>query len=638
MRGMARLARTRDRFVLASTLALITGFSASSALGLIGPRRALASQLRFSTTGKGGVTATGNSLGLSKQFGQNGPGTEDSIGTFTALDGTLVDNFPANPGNPWFAGTTNDWTLNGATATLILPAGDAGGLEVAYAELVWSGSYLYGSENVSAELDTPVTLAFGGDEIEVAPDPTTAVTLAEISGQGFAVNYYMRSADVTEFVAEHLSGSYSVFGVPATQDSLINSLNAAGWTLVVAYRSPDAPTRNLTVFVGGQFVDEDTTEDYLVAGFCTPPQGQVDGAVVISAVEGDADLSGDSLQIAASTQGPFASLSGPNNPVANFFASQINGPDGQLDTTGSFGNRNHDAFAGTNMSGGRQSWDVTKLPLSSIANQLSAGQTTAVLRATTTGDSFMPVLAAFEIDVSSPDFEGGTAVVVDPGAVELGQQATITIDLGNSGEVIATDLRFTAPLGQGLELISFAIDGVPGDIDGTPVTTADLVSGVDLGDVDTDEAHTLTLVVEAVGAPANPQGWSVNAGWTYDYVSCVGEPALDEASFAPFVLGFIDPNGDGDGDSGDGDGDDASGDGDGDGDSNDGSGDGATESDGGETDSDSNDGTGGDDLGFGDRGGDGGCNCATEPSDGRPAVPALGLLALLGLVRRRRTV
>ncbi|MFO7566122.1 MAG: MYXO-CTERM sorting domain-containing protein [Enhygromyxa sp.] len=613
-------------------------FGLSLACGLLAST-AEASELRFSTTGKGGVVATGNTLGLSKQPAANGPGVGDSIGTFISLDEQLVDDFPANEGNPWPMSTTADWTLNGSTAVLTLPD-ESVGLEIAYAELVWSGSYLYGSENVSAALDTPVFLAANGDEIEVVPDPTTAVTLSQVSGQGFAINYYMRSAEVTAFVAEHLGTTYSVSGVPATQDYMIEQLNAAGWTLVVVYRASDSPTRNLSVFVGGQFVDEDTTEDYEVAGFCTPPQGTVEGAVVISAVEGDANRTGDTLQIAEGSNGPFATLSGPNNPVDNFFASQINGPDGELDLGGSFGDLNHDAFAGINTVGGRQSWDVTKIPLSSSAGQLSAGQTTAVLRAVTTGDSFMPTLAALEIDVNSPDFEGGTVVDVSPAAVAIGEQATITIEMANGGGVIATDLVFTAPLEQGLELVGFEIDGAAGDIHGNPVSTADLVSGVDLGDVDAGEGHTITMVVEAVEAPAAPQGWLIPAGWSYDYVSCVGEDPLDEQSFAHAQLGFVEDR-PGDGDAGDGDGDDP---GDGDGDEpgdGDGDGDGSGEEDGESGDDGNAEGLGegdtgetaGDDLGFGDRETHDGCNCATTPS--RSPIAAFGLLALLGLVRRR---
>src|SRR5690606_30035113 len=116
----------------------------------------------------------------------------------------------------WPAGTTFDWTLNGSSAVLELPESLSSGLEILYAELVWGGSYLYNTEDVSASLNTPVTIEANGMSQQVAPDPQTSVTLAEVASQGFAINYYMRSADVTSFVAEQLGGTYTVSGVPAT--------------------------------------------------------------------------------------------------------------------------------------------------------------------------------------------------------------------------------------------------------------------------------------------------------------------------------------------------------------------------------------------------------------------------------------
>ncbi|MBC8067120.1 MAG: hypothetical protein IAG13_02210, partial [Deltaproteobacteria bacterium] len=288
------------------------------------PSSASASDLRFNVTAAGNVTATGNTLGLSKQMNLNGPGTEDSIGTFVTLDLTSTDTHPANPGNPWFDGTTELWEEGWSAADLALPFES----EVLYAELVWGGSTYYGVEDVRESLDVPVELGFGLDVIEVEPDPLTALEVDETSAQGFFARYYMRTADVTEFVAAHGAGAYDVAGVPATQDTGINSLNAAGWTLVVAYRNSSEPIRNLTVFVGGSFVDEESTEDYTFAGFCTPPMGEFDGYAVVSAIEGDADLTGDGLAIAETDAGPFVDLVGPNNPVDNFFASQINDPDG----------------------------------------------------------------------------------------------------------------------------------------------------------------------------------------------------------------------------------------------------------------------------------------------------------------------
>ena len=80
----------------------------------------------------GGVVVIGNTLGLSKQSSANGPGTADSIGTFIAAGAATADTTPANPGNPWFAGTTSDWHSDASSAQLTLPAGAV----VQYAELV----------------------------------------------------------------------------------------------------------------------------------------------------------------------------------------------------------------------------------------------------------------------------------------------------------------------------------------------------------------------------------------------------------------------------------------------------------------------------------------------------------------------
>ena len=615
----------QERYAPAMQRALVPCSLVILASTLFAPAAAEASELRYSNTVKGGIVSTGNTLGLAKELNANGPGTRDSIGTFLTLDNQLVDNNPANVNNPWGPGTTGDWTLDGSAAVLELPMASGAAVEVLYAELIWGGSYLYGTEDVSGSLEVPVTLAAEGDELDVAPDPQTRVTLMELSNSNFAVNYYMRSADVTDFVADHMATTYSVSGVPATQDVAINSLNAAGWTLVVVYRAANAPTRNLTVFVGGQFVDEDAIEDYPVSGFCTPPQGTVTGAAVISAIEGDANLTGDIFQIAPTVQGPFAPLSGPNNPQNNFFCSQLNASDGNLDTQGTAGTSNHDAFAGVNVSGARQGWDITKLGLSSAQGQLSPGQTSAVLRAVTTGDSFMPVLAAFEIDVSSPDFETGSVSAIEPSSVDVGEQATLSFEIANEGEVTASGLDFTAPLGAGLELVSFAIDGVEGDATQQPVTKAGLETGVNLGVVPAGGAMEVTIVVEASGPPPAGNAWQIVGQWTYSYVSCVGEDPLSEQSQEFLQLAFEGDGtetGDGDGDSGDGDGD---GDTSADTTSDDGT-DGGTDGTTGIT------GPGFDD--FGGRPGEEGCNCATGTRS-RPWGIGLIALVLLAGVRRR---
>lgn len=508
---------------------------------LLWPTSLRASELRFSQTTAGQVVATGNTLGLSKAFAQNGPGIEDSIGTFITLDGASVDSVPAPPpGNPWPAGTTNDWTANGSAATLALPQY----AEVIYAELVWGGSTVYDTEDVTAFLDDPVTFSFGGDSVLVDPDPITSLDIAELAATGFQANYYMRSADVTTFVTSHGTGVYATSGVPATQTTTINSLNAAGWSLLVAYRDPTQPIRNLTIFVGGSFVDEESIEDYDFAGFCTPPSGPFEGRTVVSTIEGDADLTGDGFQIAESGAGPFVPLFGPNNPVTNFFCSQLNDSDGQLDGTGTFGGTNQNPAAGFNVVGGRQGWDVTTVGLSSAAGQLDNDQTTAVLRATTTGDSFVPTAVGFAIAVNAPSFNDRDNMASGaPLVLAVGESSTITVQLHNGGLVDATDVTFDAALPAGLDLASFAIDGAAGDVDGNPVDAAGLDAGVAVGDVAVDQTLEIVFEVTAVAPPEMGDQWVVVPRWSYDYVSCAGEPPLTEPhNLAPIFIDY-DPAG-----------------------------------------------------------------------------------------------
>ncbi len=587
-----------------------------------------ASELRFRETAAGNIVATGNTLGLSKALDLNSPGTEDSIGTFLTLDETSIDDFPANVGNPWGDGTTNDWTLNGSDGELVLPGDNT---QVLYAELIWGGSTFYGSEDVTGDLDSSVTLSFGGDSLVVDPDPTTALTIMETANEGFPVNNYMRSADVTEFVSVHGAGFYATEGVPATQDSLIDELNTAGWTLVVAYRTAGEQVRNLTIFVGGSYVDEDSTEDYEFEGFCTPPQGDFDGYAVVSAMEGDADREGDSFAIAQSAAGPFVNLAGPNNPEDNFFCSQLNDADGALDMAGTAGDLNHDAIAGDNVIGGRQGWDITRVSVNSADNQLANGQTEAVIRTQTASDSYIPTVVAFGIEVNAPDLSSAAAAAA-PTTLAIDETSTVTVDIANMGESDATGVIFQAQLPDGLTLDSFAIDGNDGDIDGNGVDAAGLAAGVAIGDVAVDGAKQLEFVVRSEGAPAE-DAYVITPQWTYDYISCTGEEPLTEPQvLADIVIDFegeaSGTTGGGAGDSSGGGADDSTSDSDSDsvGETSESDSDTAT------TAASDTDGSS-DSIGTGVDDGDDGCGC-TSGDDGAPA--ALVLFGLVLGLRRRR--
>jgi large repetitive protein len=101
---------------------------------------------RYSNIANGALTFTGNTIGLNKAANTNAPGTAGAIGTFITTNATSVDGtYPA--------GTTSTWQTNSSRAVLSIPPGS----NVLYAELIWSGSYSYGNENVSAFLNNAVT-------------------------------------------------------------------------------------------------------------------------------------------------------------------------------------------------------------------------------------------------------------------------------------------------------------------------------------------------------------------------------------------------------------------------------------------------------------------------------------------------
>jgi uncharacterized repeat protein (TIGR01451 family)/MYXO-CTERM domain-containing protein len=505
-------------------------FASLVSLGVLGLASTVdAQEIRFETTQPGNVVAFGNTLGLAKQSSANGPGIADSIGTFISLDAASVDASPANPGNPWGANTTGDWEVNGSSGTLSLPAEAT----VLYAELVWGGSFQYGDENVLADLDSSVRLTSdSGAELVVSPDPNTSVTINEAGS--FPIRYYMRSNQVTSFLGTHGSGTYTVEGVPGTQSAVSNTTNAAGWTLVLAYRFDSEPIRNMSVFVGGVFVDEDSTVDYPVDGFCAPPSDPIEGTIAIATIEGDANRVGDQLAIGQTLAGPFSNLSGPNNPENNFFCSQINALDGLVDTSGSFGTENHattdtnpSPTANTNnVAGARQGWDVTNVSLDGF---LSPNQTSAVLRTQTDSDSYMPVLAGIAIEVNAPKFlyeNSGTEV--DKDSVSIGDQFTVTVNLLNEGSAPANNVAFTLDMPQGVDLVpqTFTTNGAPGDINGATVTQGQLDTGVPMGNIAPTQARLVDMTFEVTAAQSS--NIVIKPIWVYDYTICVNQAPTDE--------------------------------------------------------------------------------------------------------------
>ncbi|MBS4168382.1 DUF11 domain-containing protein [Parachlamydia sp. AcF125] len=475
---------------------------------------------RFEITDNGGMLFTGNTLGLSKQTGKNQPGTSDSIGAFITVDTTQkIGNYPS--------GTTLEWEKNSSFAFLDLPEGST----VLYAELIWSGSYGFQNEITGNEPDTPITLITPKNaSFTITPDSSSSQT-ATTPGYSNCGNY-VRSADVTPYVKEGGGGKYTVGGIPATISALDDTHNAAGWTLAVVYRNGSMLTYNMTLFVGCEQASYETNAPAEVSGFCAPPSGALKGNLFISAIEGDANKSGDHMLFGSSL--PLTtennSLSGTNNPEENFFGSQINtllptnqssaltqldeNGSGLLDTRGSFGNFNADPATGNILSGCRQGYDITSID---ISDQLTHDQRSAYALGTTTGDDYTINALGIQIQVGAPTI-AATMRVNSEESIEanVGDTVTFTCNFQNNGTSDAIKVIFKDILEDGLEY-------VPGSFKLNQALQADpdLTVGFPLGELPIGQSGIIEFEALITKYPANGNVFYNLGIIDYQYQTCL---------------------------------------------------------------------------------------------------------------------
>lgn len=466
---------------------------------------------RYSQNANGGILFTGNALGLSRNgssFTQQG--TSGSIGAFINSEGTTAwGTYPA-PTVGATAASTTLWQQNASEATLNLPAGS----NILYAELIWGGDFNSGGSNVSNARATPVSFSTPSGTYSVSPESATA---QENNSR------YVRSANVTGLVQLGGAGRYKVKGVPASYGNDANN-HTAGWTLAVVYGNSALPARNLSLFVGAE---RDGASPASVSGFCTPTQGSLRARAYVSAIEGDSNITGDSFRFGpTATLGTANRLTGPNNPINNFFAGQINGDSGALDTTGTLGSRNHNAAAGTAIAGGRQGWDITSVDASA---QMRFNQTSAFAQGTTNGDAFTISSLGLAIDLAAPRFNVTSAKAVDKTVTYVGDVLTYTVSIQNTGDAASDTTTFfdTPPAGTSFVSGSVFVNGVARP-------TASPLTGVSVGSVAAGATTTVRFQARVNTLPASPAPATYinTARWDYDYVPCGGRPRQTGSTFS----------------------------------------------------------------------------------------------------------
>ncbi|WDH84704.1 DUF7507 domain-containing protein [Paenibacillus urinalis] len=450
--------------------------------------------LRATYNATGAITFTGNTLGLSRSNTEGVPGTLDSIGAFITTNSAV--RFGTYP-----LGTTSSYQSNNSSAVLVLPSGST----VLYAELIWGGSYINGSVNLSSAINNPVIFTTPASTSSVTPDPTTYNAF----DLGNGAQAYVRSANVTSLVQQGGAGTYITGGVVGT--IVVNNdttANHAGWTLAVIYNNPTLPFRNMTLRAGGLLVN--ASNQSTITGFATPTSGALGGRALFSAQEGDANRTGDSAQFGP-TAATLVSLSGPNNFANNFFASQINNDAGQLNTTGSFGTSNQTNGApGTNIIAGRQGWDITNVDISA---RLVNNQTSAVLNLTTSGDVYIVNANALQININSPNITVSKSANVS--GLVVGDTVIYSVVVANTGTANAANVVLTDVLPAGLTFVTGSVT-----VAGTQRPTLDIRSGVPIGTLNLSSSVTITYRATVTSIPSPQQVVNTaNAAFTFQSVA-----------------------------------------------------------------------------------------------------------------------
>ncbi|WFR60916.1 Ig-like domain-containing protein [Paenibacillus amylolyticus] len=253
-----------------------------------------------------------------------------------------------------------------------------------------------------------------------------------------------------------------------------------------------------------------------ITGFATPITGNVTGRLMVSACEGDPQIAGDQA-LFGPTADTLVPISGPNNLVNNFFASQINNDQGVLNTNGTFGNLN--SSPGTAVIGARQGWDITNVD---VSPELINAQTSAVIRLLSNQDQYLVNSVGLQVDVNAPFFVFNKSSNVTSALV--GDTIQYTVTASNQGTAAATLvlLQDNFPSSGSFVPNSLSVDGVP-QPGASPVT------GLNLGVIAPGQTVTIVYSVQIVSRPSGSTQSNV-ANLTYNFQSLPGGPTFQGMS------------------------------------------------------------------------------------------------------------
>ncbi|MCC9062413.1 T9SS type B sorting domain-containing protein [Flavobacterium piscisymbiosum] len=342
-------------------------------------------------------------------------------------------------------------TFNSSSATLTIPPASKTCYEIVYAALYWAGTYQGDDRSKINQVKLKVPNG--------AYVPITGSIIYDEGGPGvsnvYASKPYACFKEITTEVKAAKEGIYTIADLVCSQGKITPGGNSAGWSIFVVYKDPLLPNKLITSFDGFSIIrSSDPALDIPISGFTTNTFGDVNVKLAFAALEGDASLVGDGLQIKGNSSLNFGNISSlvrpiapgtpeipavpaiPANPswafwtavparpavpatppVPNFFNSTITNGDVIL------GGRKPNSI---NTLG----YDTGVVKVDNPGNQIiKQGETAATLRISTSSDSYYMFFNALSIEVIAPKIVLRKNVLDKDGKNINGQPVTLSQEL-----------------------------------------------------------------------------------------------------------------------------------------------------------------------------------------------------------------
>lgn len=404
----------------------------------------------YSASLNGDILVIGNNI-LNRDTNTKGNRANDAFDDVTKVN----DNFEMK----YIDIDGDSKTFNSSSAKLVIPQASKTCYEIVYAALYWAGTYQGTDRSKIADVKLKTPKAG-------AAYKTLTGTIIYDEGRAGVTNVYASKPyacfkEITAEVKEANEGDYTVADIMTSEGKVSPGGNSGGWSIFVVYKDPLLPNKFITSFNGfGIIRSSDPPLLIPISGFRTNPFGDVNAKLAFSALEGDASLKGDGLEIKGAKSTDFGSISSLVRPIApsipasgpwwdpkpavpatpNFFNSTIT--DGDVILAGRVPNS-------INTLG----YDAGVVKIDNNKNSIiQNNETDATLRISTSSDSYYMFFTALSVEIIAPKIvlrknaldKDGKNINGQP--VTLNQDIQYEINFRNEGNDDAKDFTITDEL------------------------------------------------------------------------------------------------------------------------------------------------------------------------------------------------